>query len=134
MIEAISQWIRSPLISTVRQNVWGRFDHQRPVYDLGQILMILAAAAVAAAVGLVFMRLLGRIRTNSPQELFRELCRAHGLTRSSRRLLKQLAAARKLSHPAALFLEPSYFEFSDLPPALQSAKKDLQGLRDRLFK
>jgi hypothetical protein len=134
MIEAISQWIRLPLFSSVRQNVWGRFDHKQPVYDFGQIFMILAAAALAAAAGLVCMRLLRRIRTDSPQQLFRDLCRAHELTRSSRRLLKQLAVARKLSHPSALFVEPMYFEMSDLPPALQSARSDLQRLRDQLFK
>ena len=134
MIEPLSRWIALLSVSSGRWQVWGRFDHGRPTYDLGQILLVLCAAVVVAALGLVLLRWCGRFRTNSSGALFRELCHAHGLSQSSRRALKRLAAARRLTNPAALFVEPRDFETSDLPPALRVAEKELQLLRDRLFK
>jgi hypothetical protein len=114
-------------------NVWGRFDHERPTYDLGQILLILAAAVVVAAMWLLLPRLGGRRRLNSPRALFYELCRAHGLGASSRRLLRRLAAARGMTNPAALFVEPRHFEKDHLPPELQAENLALERLRDQLF-
>ena len=134
MIELFPRWIARLSVSSGRWHVWGRFDHQRPTYDLGQILLVLFAAVVGVALALVLWRWCGRYRTNSSGALFRELCRAHGLSQSSRRTLKRLAAARGLAHPAALFVEPRHFETSDLPPALRVAEKDVQHLRERLFK
>ena len=46
----------------------------------------------------------------SPSALFLELCRAHRLNWSARRLLWQLARRRQLSNPAQLFVEPQHFE------------------------
>jgi hypothetical protein len=134
MIEQLLQWTLLLSDSSPGQNVWGRFDHQRPTYDLGQILLVIAAALVVAAAGLVLMRLRGRFRTNSTPALFREFCRAHGLGQSGRRLLKRLAAARGLPNPLPLFVEPRHFDVNDLPQGLQPARTELQSLRDQLFK
>jgi hypothetical protein len=133
MIEPLSRGIALLSVSSGRWHVWGRFDHERPTYDLGQILLVLFAAVVVAALGLVLLRWCGRFRTNSSGALFRELCRAHALSQSSRRTLKRLASARGLTHSSVLFVEPRHFETSDLPPALRDAKVDLGRLRDQLF-
>ncbi len=70
---------------------------------------------------------------NDPKKLFRELCRAHGLDFSSRRLLHQLASAYQLHQPAEVFLTPSAFQADRLPPQLQAQAGRLQQLHDRLF-
>ena len=133
MIEPLLSWT-SLLSVTSAQNVWGRFDHQRPTYDVLQILLALTAALVVAAAGLALLRFAGRFRASSPRALFRELCRAHGLDASGRRLLKKLAAARGLSNPSLLFVEPKFFEATDMPAALQSSGTRLQRLHDDLFR
>ncbi|HEY3395883.1 MAG TPA: hypothetical protein VGK58_24485 [Lacipirellulaceae bacterium] len=134
MTEPLSRWIALLSVSSEGWHVWGRFDHERPTYGLGQILLVLSAAVVAIAIGVVLLRLAGRFRTNSSRAFFREMCRAHGLSPSSRRALLRLAAARGLTNPSLLFVEPRHFETTDLPPALQAAGTELQRLHDRLFK
>jgi hypothetical protein len=134
MIELLSRCTSLLSVSSAGQNVWGRFDHQRPTYDLGHILLVFAAALVVAAAGLVLMRLRGSFRTNCTRALFRELCRAHGLSQSGRRLMKRLAAARGLPNPLLLFVEPRHFDLNDLPQGLQPARAELQSLRDQLFR
>jgi hypothetical protein len=52
---------------------------------------------------------------------------------SNRRLMKQLATARGLKTPATLFIEPEYFDVTNLPAALQSSAKELRKLRHRVF-
>lgn len=134
MIEPLSRCVGLLLASTDGLEVWGRFDHERPTYGLGQILLVLAAGLVAIALAVVLLRLCRRFRTNSSRALFRELCRAHGLNQSSRRALKRLATARGLKNCAVLFVEPRYFETTDLPPALKAAGTEIKLLHDRLFK
>jgi hypothetical protein len=70
---------------------------------------------------------------DSPPELFRELCRAHGLNWSSRRLLKRLAAEWELSSPALLFVEPERFNTARLPAEWRDDEDRLESLRKRLF-
>lgn len=70
---------------------------------------------------------------NDPQKLFRELSRAHGLDRSSQRLLRQLAADFGLEQPAEVFVTPSIFQTDQLPEQLHSDAVQLQKLRERLF-
>lgn len=72
-------------------------------------------------------------RCDDPQKLFRELCLAHGLDRSSRRLLAQLAAAWNFSQPAQVFLTPAAFDPSRVPAALRGYAEELKQLRARLF-
>jgi hypothetical protein len=133
MIQLASRWVWLLPVGSGGQNVWGRFDHERPTFDLGLILLLLTAAVVVLAIWLVLPRWGSRFRANGPRALFHELCRAHGLGASSRRLLKRLAAARAMANPAELFVEPGHFEKEDLPPALQSEKLALERLRDQLF-
>jgi hypothetical protein len=70
---------------------------------------------------------------NRPARLFADLCRAHNLNWSSRRLLKHLAAARDLKCPATLFVEPEYFDMANIPPALKASASEVRQLRHRLF-
>jgi hypothetical protein len=134
MIEPLSRW--TSLLPAISEgwHVWGRFDHERPAYGLGQILLVLSAAVAVTALGVALLRLAGRFRTNSSRAFFRELCRAHGLSQSSRRALMRLAAARGLTNPSVLFVEPRHFATTDLSPALHAVEKELQLLRERLFK
>jgi hypothetical protein len=134
MIEPLLRWVALLSASSEGWHVWGRFDHERPTYGLCQILLVLSAAVVAIALGLVLLRLVGRFRTNSSRAFFRELSRAHELSPLNRRALLRLAAARGLTNPSLLFVEPRHFETTDLPPALQLVEKELQLLRERLFK
>src|SRR3972149_2045518 len=84
--------------------VWGRFDHQHPSDGASQMLIVVGMAAVAAVAVLIWFRITRRPErhfvSNSGARLFRELCQAHGLSHSRRRLLKRLAAARELASPA----------------------------------
>lgn len=70
---------------------------------------------------------------DDPKKLFRELSLAHGLDRSSQRLLRQLAQLAGLSQPAEVFLSPGVFESHQLPEALRGEEKRLRQLQARLF-
>lgn len=124
----------SLLTASPNGQVWRSFDQARPEYDPDQLLMILTFVAIVVTMGLLLVRMRSQFQTDSKRALFSELCRAHGLNASSRRLLKRLAAARRLSHAATLFVEPQYFDTSDMSPALQAAMDELQRLRDQIFR
>ena len=70
---------------------------------------------------------------HNPWALFRGLCKAHQLDRSSRQLLQQVARWERLSHPARIFLEPSRYEAANLSPELQERLPALTELRDKIF-
>lgn len=69
----------------------------------------------------------------SPQQLFHELCRAHGLSAAQERLLEWVASDQQLALPGLLFVDPLHLEraisFSDNP----GVRKRLTDLRARLF-
>jgi hypothetical protein len=132
MTQLLHEWFWLLAASTNGQ-VWGRFDHGRPTYGAAQLLTILTFVALAITIGLLLVRMRSSFQTESRRGLFNELCRAHGLKTSSRRLLRRLAAARGLRDAATLFVEPRYFESNELPDALQAVKAELQPLRDRIF-
>jgi hypothetical protein len=69
----------------------------------------------------------------SARRLFGELCAQHGLDWPSRRVLRHLARAHKLVHPAQVFVEPSWFEPAQIPAELESFAPQLTELRRRLF-
>jgi hypothetical protein len=123
----------SLLAASSNGQVWGRFDHQPPAYDNGELLTILTLAVLFITVILLLIRVRSIFQTDSKRGLFSELCHAHGLKASSRRLLTRLAAARRLKNPSLLFVEPAHFESSNLPHAMQHAADELQLLRDQIF-
>jgi hypothetical protein len=88
---------------------------------------------VLLLVGRYARRFENRKSFDSPPELFRELCRAHGLKWSSRRLLKRLAAEWELPSPALLFVEPERFSTARLPAEWRDDADRLESLRQRLF-
>lgn len=79
-----------------------------------------------------------RARTcDDPRALFGELCAAHGLDRSSRRLMIDLAGRQGIGDPARLFLRPDLFQGHGLDRALAGAARDerlaVTALGRRLF-
>src|SRR5882757_5191665 len=86
-------------------------------------VLILAAVTLLVIVTVVWQTISKRrqrdFEYDRPARLFADLCRAHKLNWSSRRLLKHLAAARGLKCPATLFVEPEYFDMTNVPPALK---------------
>lgn len=125
------------LLAANARPVWGRFDHRRPGFDAAHLWTLLSMAALFITVVIVMYRSRERSKqefeVDSPRRLFQELCRAHRLPWSSRRLLKRLAAARSVSPPATLFVEPAYFDAANLPPALQRSASQIQSLHRQLF-
>ena len=95
--------------------------------------------AVVAVVGLVLWRVarVAAMRDGrsyySPKRLFAELCQLHELDWASRRLLRRLAHALRLEHPAQLFLEPAFFEAARMPTELRSEQTRLKEFKRRLF-
>lgn len=100
-------------------------------------VLLLVAAVVLAIFGVfVLQRFAPHQHSgmyNDPRQLFRELCRSHGLGRSHRRLLKRLAAWRGLKHPAMVFVTPECFETVALPPELAGEAYAVGQLRMKLF-
>jgi len=100
-------------------------------------LLILVAVTLLVVVTIAWQTISRRRRRDfaydSPPRLFADLCRAHKLNWSNRRLLKHLAAARGLKCPATLFVEPDYFDMTNVPPVLKSSAAELRQLRHRLF-
>ncbi len=97
------------------------------------------AAALIIGVPLLLM-LLGRFQRtrqewlrNSPEALFGELCRAHGLAWGSRRLLRRCAKELRLDPPALLFLDPYQLDPEQLGAEGSARRDELSALRDRLL-
>jgi hypothetical protein len=117
--------------------LWGRFDNKRMTFD-GNDLLILAGVTLLVLGAFAWQLILRRryqrdFWFDSTPRLFGELCRAHKLGRSSRQLLKQLAAARGLQYATVLFVEPDHFDATDLPSELKASASDLRQLRHKLF-
>jgi hypothetical protein len=70
---------------------------------------------------------------NSPRRLFRELARAHRLTRSQRSLLSELASSRGIEPAARIFVEPLAFNAQELNSRLQRRAEELGDLQRQLF-
>jgi hypothetical protein len=97
---------------------------------LGIVVGVLVVMAVVAHI--VARRDKGEL-FNSPWSLFRALCHAHGLKRSERRLLRQIARYQRLGQPAQLFLEPECYNPVNLSPALRSQQAAIDRLRDQIL-
>ena len=123
--------------STIFRDMGSGFREKRETFDPTDLLWwIFVAVLVIAAFSIVATILARRDKSrlfNSPRALFNALCRAHGLDRTSRALLKQLAVCQRLTPPARLFLEPDYFDPASLPDELQGHRDAYLALRKRLF-
>jgi hypothetical protein len=112
-----------------------RFRAETPQLDLIGPLIVLGGMVALAAVGWLLASWYARRETrvvNSSRRLFRELCRAHGLNRSNRELLEDIADWHELADPVQLFFEPRRF----LPPDLHEALKceaEVAQLQYQLF-
>ena len=110
----------------------------RSIEDNAVQTLLVTGALLAICIGLLFAGRYARRFENlksydSPPELFRELCRAHGLNWSTRRLLKRLATEWKLSSPALLFVEPERFNAARLPAQWHDEAERLEHLHKQLF-
>ncbi|HTN75123.1 MAG TPA: hypothetical protein VL096_07750 [Pirellulaceae bacterium] len=97
------------------------------------VLAIIAAMAMAISLLVRYMNARENYTIYSPQRLFRELCKAHGLEHKKRRVLKRLAVAHQLASPAQLFVEPERFDVGHLNADWQAQRSELEALRDLIF-
>jgi hypothetical protein len=114
---------------------WERLGH---LLDFGLYEVLILAAVTLLVIVTIVWQTVSRRRQRDfdyarPPRLFADLCRAHKLNWSSRRLLKQLAAARGLKCPATLFVEPEYFDMTNVPSVIKSSGAELRQLRHKLF-
>ncbi len=113
------------------------FNRSRPRMDLSDLIpffIVLVVIGIAIAVGVqIYKRYDYSKPCDDPLKLFRQLCAAHKLNSSSRRLLLQLATAQEMPQPAALFVTPAAFRGSELPPQLQGEAEHIKALAHRLF-
>lgn len=127
-------WI---ILADSSYRVWGRFDHGRAGFGRTELVLIMGATVLVVATWLISNWITRRQKatfmSNSSSKLFRELCRAHRVPRTDRRLLKKLAAAQGVENAAELFIEPEHFEAAKLPAALKSSAHELREIRHRLF-
>ena len=96
---------------------------------LGIIAMVVAIAWLAAR----YIKLREKRNASSAQHLFHELCRAHRLDWSSRKLIQSLARAHGLADPARVFVEPHRFNADKLGSAFANYEPRLAELRQQLF-
>ena len=92
------------------KNMGRRFQRSHQNMDNEQLVWALAFIVVVillAVAGFFLGRALRRAALQSPHRLFRQLCRAHKLSRKERSLLRHVAAHHKLDSPAAVFLDPT---------------------------
>jgi hypothetical protein len=105
--------------------------------DLSDLLPFIIALAVIALIAVVAVKIYKRRdfsgHCDDPRKLFRQLCAAHELDFTDRRLLLRLATALKLPQPAALFLQPAAFAPADLPPQLRQEAAQIKQLGQQLF-
>lgn len=125
-----------PLLAAQRRE--GDLGEFKGLPNLGTYELLILSAVTLLVIATIARQSISRSRRrdfdyNRPARLFADLCRAHKLTWSSRRLLKQLAAARDLKHPATLFVEPEHFDTANVPPALKASASQIRKLRRRLF-
>jgi hypothetical protein len=125
------------LASEEMHRVWGHFGDAREGANTNHLFTIMGCTALALLICMGWRLFKEReartFSSNSPARLFRELCTAHKLQRSSRRLLKRLAEARGLTSPAMLFVEPEHFDEATLPASLSASVRDLRQLSAQLF-
>jgi len=113
-----------------------RFGGRQARLDSGDVingLMLLAVAAAGVAILAYVARKDSAGAFNRPWALFRELCKAHKLTLSQRRLLAKLARYHELKDPARLFLERDLLASRELPPQLAARSEEVAVVKEKLF-
>lgn len=103
-----------------------------------QEILLLIAMAVCALLGLWLLRRLAGEQSllaarDRPKRLFRDLCRAHQLSRTERAALRQFGESHFPDDAARIFLAPELFEGRHLPPDGLLTEKWLSAMRARLF-
>jgi hypothetical protein len=71
--------------------------------------------------------------SNSPWRLFKDLCLAHNLSNRERQMLARMVQQFRLQQPAALFVEPAWWEAERLGPSWSRRLPEVERLRKRLF-
>ena len=99
------------------------------------------ALAAGLALGVLAIWLFAHFRSprpkehapQRPQQLFRELCRAHQLTAAQELLLEWVVNDRQLNQPGLLFLDPLLLERAISRSDTPGVRKRLTDLRSKLF-
>jgi hypothetical protein len=85
------------------------------------------------AVARVFIKPEGAGSLSNPKVLFRELCRAHELSRREWWFLTRLASHHQLINPSRLFLEPQWLDPAVCGESWRGHAARLRELRLRIF-
>jgi len=108
-----------------------------PELNDGMLIVGGAIGAVALAVlgiaAYVVRNMLRRRRRYSHKALFDGLCSTHGLDRTARALLWQIARLHNLTQPARLFTEPQWLDPACLQPCLGTRTPEAAALQSQLF-
>jgi hypothetical protein len=122
---------------TLLREMGREFRGERAKVDYTDVLLVIAATIAAVIVFWLLARFAalreGRGPVNNPKLLFNQLCQAHGLSRSQRRLLMQLGDQAQLTPAPAIFLRPELFDRALADPQFGPLHGDLATLRRRLF-
>jgi hypothetical protein len=114
------------------------WDRLGQLLNAGPYEILILTAVTLLVIVTITWQVLSRRRLhdfayNRPAHLFADLCRAHKLNWSNRRLLKHLAAARGLKCPTTMFVEPEYFDMTNVPATLKPSAVELRQLRHKIF-
>ena len=105
--------------------------------EFGGWLLALIGIAVLIGVTVSMWYLIRRAGTgtlaHANQQLFKELCRVHGVTRRDGHQLRRLAAIHALESPAQIFVRPELFELPSIAAVPSRDWPVHMKLRDRLF-
>ena len=113
------------------------FRGQRAKIDATEITIVVVAVAAGLSMFWVLSRLAswreGRGPYHHPQQLFKRLCKAHGLGRRERHALIQLSRAAQLPLPMMAFVRPDVFDHVAAGAITRLSEIELHSLRQKLF-
>ena len=96
-------------------------------------VVIGVVAFVALGVAAEAIRRMLQHQGNGPSALFYGLCRTHGLDRSARTLLWDVACLHNLTQPARVFTEPRWLDPAVLQNSLGARTAEAAALHAQLF-
>jgi len=101
------------------------------------VLMVVSVASAAVLGGLWLLRRWSRIPPEgsycSPKHLWRELCRAHQLSRSQIRLLQRIATRGQLDVPCELFVESTHLKRAAQTAEFSRYREQIATITAHLF-